>query len=330
MSKPHSLSEYTININRFPGFAQYFCGRFSRRFFAKAQGMKKHYLQFRSWSTTTTAGKRTGVVLLLAASLGIIWFLAPVLPLGDDWRLTFSQLNFWKPFEHQGIGYGVRNPPWILLLLPYAWLPAHLGNAINFLLNILVSIAVIHRLRGGYWALGLVFLSPFFFQLMATNNIDWIPLAAFLAPESLGIVLLSCKPQAVAGAALIWIHQAWRSGPIRLALLFLPLAVLAAASLFLWPNWPIDLLNVQRAFPQTSSINWSIFPFAIPLGIWLLWRAWRTDDPFLAAIATPCLVTYISPYSFTVTFVLLACRHRREAMLIWLCAWWITIIGMRV
>jgi hypothetical protein len=292
--------------------------------------MKNRLIHFRQWYMTTPSGNTFGAVLLLLAGFGIVWFLSPFLPLGDDWRLSFSQLDFWHPFLRHGLGYGLFNPPWIMLLLPHALLPIPLGNAVNLILNIVVPMAVVHRLRGGYAALALALSSPFFLQLMITNNIDWISLAAFLVPGWLGLILLSCKPQAVGGAAIIWLRKAWDSGPRNLALLLVPIIALVLASLFIWPGWPVQLIETQYSLPTGAAWNWSIFPFALPVGIWLLWRAWREKDPILAGIATPCLVPYISPYSFSATFVLLACRNRREAMLIWFIAWWVTLVGYRM
>jgi hypothetical protein len=250
-----------------------------------------------------------------AAALFVVGYaLRDLLPAGVDWRNIYAGLSFWHPYEHNltaDPNAGFYNPPWLLVLLPHARLELGWGNAVNFLLNLLVPFAVIVKFKGGWKAVALVFTSPFYLQLVATNNVDWVPLLAFLAPAQWSLPFLMCKPQAVGGAALIYLKRTRGRAALP------ALAVLALAAL-LWPGWWWALSGL----PLDVVINIAPFPLLVPLGLYALYRAWHADDETLAAAATPLLVPYIAPYAMTATMTVLAARHPRLAGIVWLVMWW--------
>lgn len=270
----------------------------------------------------------TVIALIAATLLGLTWAAQGIIPIGEDWRETFSRLSVRWPYEHNASAtpahkfYGV---PWTMLLLPHALLPLELGNAINFLLNLTVPLAVIAKLKGGYRAMVIVYLSPFYFQVVAVNNIDWVPLLAFLMPASFAPILFSIKPQSLGGALLIFTKQAWQRWRWRGALIFAPLALLLTASVFVWPGW----WHAVGAPPLDANINAAPFPVLVPFGLWLMYRAWKEDDAIMAACATPFLVPYMTPYAATATMTVLACKHPRAAFAAWIATWVVAGVAIR-
>jgi hypothetical protein len=262
---------------------------------------------------------KAGIVLgLLGGTLALAaaaYALRGLLPIGVDWREIYAGLSFWWPYAAADF----FNPPWLLVLLPHAWLPLSWGNALNFLLNVAVPCAVIFKFKGGWKAIALVFTSPFYIQLIATNNVDWVPLLAFLVPAQWSLPLLLTKPQAVGGAALVYLRRSRGRA-------LLPALGVIGFSAILWPGWWTAL----RLPPLDAAFNIAPFPLLAPLGLYALYRAWHSDDETLAAAATPLLVPYVAPYALTATMTVLSCRHPRLAAIIWLVMWWHVGIAVRV
>jgi hypothetical protein len=248
-------------------------------------------------------------------SLALLYW---VMPIGVDWEYTFSRLpDIWKdPYQL----WLFTNPPWVMALLPHAWMPLRLGNAVNFLLNIVFVAAAVRWAGGGRMALLLAFTSPVFFDLARTNNVDWIPLLGLLLGPALGLPLLAVKPQALGGAAVVWVADAIRRREWRT---FLPLAAVVAIS-FVWGFWPARL-----NLPRDVMWNFAPWPCGLPLGGWLLYRAVKQNDLPLGAAATPFLVPYIAPYSAAGLFAIAAARWPRIAQVIWVALWMYLIVSVR-
>ncbi|MCB0194825.1 MAG: hypothetical protein KDJ65_22945 [Anaerolineae bacterium] len=254
---------------------------------------------------------KSGVVILcLIVSVAL---LTKFYPLGVDWRVTFSQLSFADPYSVDSF----FNPPFTVLFLPHHVLPLHLSNAINFTLNIIVIAFAIYRLNGGWLAMALVFTSPVFFDLARTNNIDWLPLLGLVLGPYWGILFLVSKPQSLGGALLIWAKRDWKVLLIPLAAILLAFAI--------WGFRPTNFVSP----PLDASFNFSPFPIGIPYGLYLLWQAWKSDDSYLAAVATPLLVPYIAPYSLTGVLCILSCRHKKAAMWFYFAIWAFVIVEIR-
>ena len=253
------------------------------------------------------------------------------IPIGDDWRNVFHGLPILHPYIYNAIRdpwAKVSYPPWIMLLLPHTQLDISIGNAINFFLNLIIPMAVIAKMtrpqstgygyrKHVYTAIFLTYTSPFYLQLLATNNVEWIPLLAFLVPETFAGVFLVCKPQAIGGALLIFIKR-------TRGLVLMPILVLVVLSFFVWPGW----LSEIRMPSMDAVVNIAPFPLMIPLGLYLLWRAWKEDDEVLAASATPFLVPYMTFYAASANMVLIASRYQKIAWFIWLAAW--ALVGVAV
>lgn len=253
--------------------------------------------------------------------LGLVLGFSRLGSVGVDWEFSFdpAMSNFLDYWDHSSyVGF-----PWLLFFIPHGLLPLALGNAINLTLNILVPLAVIMRYRGGWQAVALLYTSPFFLDLMRTNNVDWIPLVAFLLPLWAGLPFLVAKPQVLGGAALIWLKKHWRQ-----PLWVLPAALMVLVSVGVWGiTEPLAANDTQALY--TADWNFAPFPFMVPVGLYLLWKAWQREDAVVGAAATPFLVPYFAPYSLVPLLTLLACTHRRDALYVWVGFWVYFIVSLR-
>jgi hypothetical protein len=138
---------------------------------------------------------------------------------------------------------------------------------------------------------------------------------ALLVPTRWGLPILVAKPQALGGVSAIW----WKRSTNKIRLLF-PLIIVVLLSFLIWGMWPLQIKPVQE-----SVWNFSPWPFLIPLGLYMLYRAYRSNDAFLAAAATPFLVPYIAPYSIAGLVAFAGSKYRREALFVYV-AFWVYVI----
>ena len=249
----------------------------------------------------------------------VLLYITLMLPAGRDWQ-TYS-----TTLEQIKTPYSIPDfigMPFAFFALPHALLDHNFGGAINLTLNILVIAAVAYRYAGKQWhiAVAITMTSPMAINLIQSNNIDWIPLSAFLVTADwLAYPLLAMKPNVLVGAALI----RFKRNPSPTVLI--PLIVMLMASIAIWGAWWQHLGQGV----DTAAWNFAPFPYLIPFGLWLLWKAWHSEDEIIAACATPFLVPYFAPYSLTGLHVLLAARYRKAAIGLWVFSWWYLIITAR-
>ena len=251
-----------------------------------------------------------------AAMIALLCF-AFLFPIGCDWQTwdvtTISQMQ--TPYDMPNF----TGMPFAFFALPHSLLSLDISNAINLTLNILVICAVAYKYAGKQWhiAVAITMTSPMSTILLMNNNIDWIPLSAFLVADWFAYPLLAMKPNVLAGAALI----RFKRNSSLTALI--PLIVMLIASVLIWGDWWTQLGHGLTG----AAWNFAPFPYMIPVGLFLLWKAWRSEDEIIAACATPFLVPYFAPYSLTGLHVLLASRYRRAAIWLWCFSWWFVIIA---
>lgn len=255
------------------------------------------------------------VIIILAALMGILYLYYPI---GVDWKETYNKLSI--DFLHPYVNPTFTNPPWIIFLLPHAWLPLRIGNAINFILNATLIIFVVKRFGGDWKTLLMVFTSPPFFDLARTNNIDWIPMLALLIPPMWGLPLLVLKPHSIGAIVLVW----WKKDRFSLRF-FIPLLMMLSLSIIIWGAWfqKIGLITESQVW------NFSPWPIGIPLGIYLAYQGFTKDDEFLAASATPFLTPYIAPYSITSILAFVGSKYKKEAFFIYAGFWIYFIVESR-
>ena len=240
-------------------------------------------------------------------------------PIGRDWpayAATIGNINSPALMDK------FAGMPFAYFVLPHALLNIDIGNAVNLTLNIFIIGAVAYRYAGAQWhiAFALTMTSPMAINLIMSNNVDWIPLSAFLVQDWAAYPLLAMKPQVLGMAAIVRFKRNPRLLPL------VPLIVILIASFVIWGAW---WQHIGQGQLDTVPWNFAPWPFAIPLGIYLACVGWRKDDEIIAACATPFLVPYFAPYSLAGLHVLLACKHKRAAVYLWVFAWWFIIVSVR-
>jgi hypothetical protein len=263
--------------------------------------------------------------ILPYAILGVVvigFFTAVLLfhPIGEDWETYHIAAQDWlHPYnEPKFVGM-----PTVLLALPHVFLSLEIGNAINMTLHAIILTSIIRVYGGGLTAVLVTFTSPMFLHLAMTNNIDWIPALAFLLPPMWGLPFLIAKPQMLGGAALIW----WKRQGFSIKML-IPSIVVILISLLIWGFWLPDVIAGSREV-QSTAWNFAPFPVGIPLGLYLLYKAYRMDDEVMAAAATPLLVPYFAPYSLVPLMALLGSRYKTIAIVIYWGAWFALVVETR-
>lgn len=256
-------------------------------------------------------------VSLLALGFASLIFL--YYPVGVDWQHAYFSAadHLAQPYQDTSFAGVV----WVFFWLPHIFLPLKIGNAINFILHIIILLAIIYRYQGGWKAILLTFTSVLFLDLVRTNNVDWVPLLAFLLPPMWGLPFLASKPQVLGGAALVW----WKKSGFSWKFL-LPLISVAILSFLVWGNW---LAEGFASNPQNTAWNFAPFPLGVPLGLYILYQAYQQEDEILGASATPLLVPYFAPYSLVSLLVLLACRYPKMAFYIYCTFWFFAVVEAR-
>ncbi len=271
----------------------------------------------------TLITSKTGQQILFALPIGLflVFGLRMAYGVGVDWDYSYdpAMKHFLNYYDHSDFaGF-----PWLLFFLPHGLLSLEWGNAINMTLNIIIPLLVIMRFNGGWQAVALVFTAPFFLDLVRTNNVEWIPLMAFLLPLWMGLPFLISKPQTVGGAALIWLKRNWRR-PLWLV----PAGVMVLLALFIW-GIKEPIAQIQEYELTRVPWNFAPFPFGYPIGFYLLYMAWKKDDEYIGAAASPFLVPYFAAYSMFPLMTILSCRSKRDAFYVWAGFWIYFIVEAR-
>jgi hypothetical protein len=255
-------------------------------------------------------------LIFFVATIALLY--APLMPVGFDWNIynVSSLAQIKAPYAMPGF-VGI---PFAFFVLPHSLLSVAIGNTINLWLNIIVIMLVARKYSGGWWWLVtlLAITTPIGALLIRNNNIDWIPLAAFLAPDWLAYPLWACKPQVLAGAAVI----RFKRNPNLLCLV--PLVLVGIASVIIWGAWWQQL----GGGVEYQNWNYAPWPWLIPVGLYLLWWAWRENDEIIAASATIFFVPYFAPYSLVGLHVLIAARNKRLGFGLWVLSYWLLIISV--
>jgi hypothetical protein len=260
---------------------------------------------------------RKGITLLaLVATLPLLVVLLERLPFeAVDWRAYQEISDIWHPFQTEGI----FNPPWTFWLIwPLLKIPMYQVGLLRLL--IVASVAAIVVRRGGkWWELLAVATSLPFVYLVANGNIDWLAGLAFLIPHpGASLILLSAKPQVGILAALAWLRKnGWH--------ILLPILFVFALSLIMYGWWPAQALENIRWMDHGKGLlrmkwNISLFPWSVPLGLWLARKAWEEGDEFYGVSATLLLSPYFAAYTLIVWYIL-ALKRRSLAAASWIGMW---------
>jgi hypothetical protein len=290
-------------------------------------------IQFRSLVLKFLGKERT--ITLLATQLIFAMLLIILLAInsnaigiGGDWEQTFGALGdkWLNPYKQEKF----TNPPWLIMLFPHVFLPLSIGSVVNRAVTIILIVLVVHKYKAGWGCLIIVVTSLPFLDIIWNNNIDSALFLAILLPDrykSFGLPILALKPQVISNIALIW----WKRLGFSFRF-FLPLIGVTLLSFLLWGAWPAHLPGVENSVEVPWNI--AIWPYGIPIGLGLLFFAFRFEKNDLeaeifAAVSTCFLVPYFASYSLIVPFTMLALRYKIISIIVSVLLWiYFVIVGV--
>jgi hypothetical protein len=197
------------------------------------------------------------------------------------------------PYDQVGYVY----PPWAVVpLLPIVLFPPDLAHGLMYVVCALILFYILWRLKVGVVAAVAFFLSPTAIGALMVNNIDPIVISGILFPPLWGLFLLVIKPQIGFGVVVYHLVETWRKdgfwGAVRT---FAPVSIAWFISAALFPIW------IERMARNPQIIwNRSLFPYLIPLGLLLLWLAFRYKNPYFALASSLFFAPYHSYYSYII------------------------------
>ena len=264
----------------------------------------------------TSSIKKMVLALCLVSPLVVFVFSLYLPPASDFIDSFWPAAHF--PFDpYRETSY--LNPPWVALLLyPLTLLSERVAQALIAYLNLAATLLIVARYRGNRWSFVLTLTSAPFLSLLINGNMDWLPMLAFLLPMQWGMLILLSKPQVGSMAGLVWFKQAKRKD-----LFFVPAIGFFLVSILVWGWWLPHMIghSLQAGGRAVGPWNIAPFPWLTPIGLWLLYQAWKREDELIAVAATFCLVPYFAIYSLTVFFAMLTARAPRLSVIAWIVLW---------
>jgi len=142
-------------------------------------------------------------------------------------------------------------------------------------------------------------------------DLDWLVLLGASLPAATGAWALLLKPQVSAITIALWLKQgrAWVLIPITV------LSLLILSGLYPLPGQPMP---------------WSadVWPYGLPIGLLLGYKAFRTQDPLMALAAMPFLSPYLALQSWIFALLPLTRKHPGYLLAGLVVAWTGTILFM--
>ncbi len=218
--------------------------------------------------------------------------------LGADWRSVFRPalehlLAGRSPYSEEHF----YSPPWVLIFYaPFALLPEPYGLVAIWLANFAAFGYAAHKHGAKPITIALFLTLPQVFQGAFLGNCDWMVALGTVLPPWLGLLLVTVKPQIGAPIALFILIEAYRQVGVRkAAITAAPLLVLSGITLLLWRD---NLLQGAHA----AGMFWNVahFPYLMPVGLVLLYRAVRDRKLGWSIASGPFLTPYLGNPSLPV------------------------------
>lgn len=197
------------------------------------------------------------------------------------------------------------NPPWLLpILAPFALL-GDIGRILSLLSAIAAFGYTAYRLGGKPFAVAAFIVSPFVFDSLAWGNVEWLAILGAVVNPAVGLMLLAIKPQMTLAVMLYILVETYRAyGWRRVAVLCAPLALITAGSFVLFGLWPLHLPSYLNN--GGSAMNLSLFPWSVPVGVYLFAMSLRYRRIHYAIAASPMFFPVVTPQVWLVVFLALA------------------------
>ncbi len=250
--------------------------------------------------------------LVLGVCALVFWLVYQV-NIQNDWSLTFypAGQNWLDPYENS---FHLVYPPWLAVILaPFTLFPEDVGRGLFAAFSVAVTAYAIHRLEGGFVTLLLVLLTPFYVTVLVRGETDALPLAGLglalqgsFVGQLVGLLLLVLKPQTMGlAAAFLFLFLFPHKDERRLFHLFSPRQIQLAVgfglvlllSFLVYGWWPGDILTRLPDLYRVDDVT--PWPWGIPVGLLILYHAYRQRSLPWAALATYFFVPYLNWYSLS-------------------------------
>jgi hypothetical protein len=241
------------------------------------------------------------IVLVVAMLLVILILLYPSVPEGKDWALSFRPAVI-RLFSGVSPYAGpFANPPWALLpLAPLALLPPRVGSTILVIASPLIFGFIAYKLGAKLIpVIFFTFSSPVIHNTF-NINIDWMPALGLLMPPQIGLFFVLIKPQSGVGVAVYWLFEAWQKDRIKGVIkIFWPVTLAFLISFAAYGFWPITAAKWVEKWRVQPFGNANLFPWAVPIGLAILFYAIRKKLQTLSISTSPLLSPYVTMQSWS-------------------------------
>jgi hypothetical protein len=272
----------------------------------------------------TTPLKRA---LIASQVVALVWWLAAlavrsaaIAPVWYDQSITFTRnYNLAEPYQVSSFIY----PPWTAIVFTIFSVPPFItATLIQLCLYCALLTGVIFKFGGNLRAVLITLTSFVMFDSALELNIEWLVCLGLLVPPVFSGPLLVIKPQLALGYWFGLDRQSFVRAVIGLLLVLL-------VSFALWGAWPLQMLEgiqvntLGRAYHLFNLAPLVLMPAPLSLGIGLVLIVLtvRRHDPALGILAWMFFVPYITLYSLTLPFAIVAVRWPRVALLISVVMW---------
>jgi hypothetical protein len=242
-------------------------------------------------------------------------------PPGYDWLNFLPAIKVFlqggNPYLVGQEFYGVYEPFWTYILLaPFALLPFWAGRILLFLVSLLAFAVTAIKMGANRFQLVMFLSSSTVFGGLYMGNIDFLVTLGFWMPPQIGLFFVLMKPQIGAALAVYWMYMAWKDGGVREVIrVFAPVTIAYLISFALYGFWFEHLFNMTN-----NPWNFGVFPYLVPVGLFLLYKGMQQQDKRLAGMSSPLVAPYATNYNFS---ILLLSLFNRPALFIaaWFALW---------
>lgn len=261
--------------------------------------MNNKDLEFSETSVESNLTKRqsAGIWIVLTVLFCASVYYASFLP-DADWRNKFYPLirdcfrgvsPYWNP--------AFQYPPWVVLpLFPFVIFPINISRGLLFVSSILFVGFFAYKTKNKFLTILAVLISSTVVGSIIAGNIDALLILAMFLPPAWMLFFLMIKPQIGVGVALYFLYDVWKSKNLLKGIqIFAPVVAGYIITIIIFPDFLTRIINTTSVF---SIWNRSIFPYGVPIGIFLLWFSIYRKNVFYALAAGPFLSPYTTFFSY--------------------------------
>lgn len=264
------------------------------------------------------------VIVLGAVALFGLAKIFPRLEIGMDWEQTYrpAALAMARGESPYSVSIFYAAPWSVIPLIPFALLPKNIGNLTIFLLGLFAFAYISYKLGAGPGSMTIFLLSASVVGCLIFGNIEWMPLLGLILPAPIGLIFAVIKPQVGIGIVIYWfVHTLRSKGIWETFKVFLPVTIVTLISFWMFGFWPMLFLKtLEQSENSVLDYNTSLWPQGAFIGLWLLYKAFKKEEPETAIAASP----FLSPYALQFTWVSVLAgliKKPREMLLVSLGLW---------